>query len=113
MVVCALTMGIGTSFGGWRIIRTVGSKMTRLTTWQGFVATLSASSTIFAASHYGIPLSTTHTITSSVVGVGASKRVSDVRWNVLGRIALAWIATFPACALIAFVAGLIANHFWA
>jgi len=113
MVVCALTMGLGTSFGGWRIIRTVGSKMTRLTTWQGFAATLSASSTIFAASQYGIPLSTTHTITSSVVGVGASKRVSDVRWNVLGRIALAWVATFPACALIAYIAGLIANRFWA
>lgn len=112
MVVCALTMGLGTSFGGWRIIRTVGAKMTKLTTWQGFAATLSASTTIFAASHYGIPLSTTHTITSSVVGVGASKRVSDVRWNVLGRIALAWIATFPACAFIAFVAGLIANRFW-
>lgn len=113
MVTCALTMGIGTSFGGWRIIRTVGAKMTRLTTWQGFAATLSASTTIFAASHYGIPLSTTHTITSSVVGVGASKRVSDVRWNVLGRIAIAWIATFPACALIAFCAGLIANRLWA
>lgn len=112
IIICALTMGIGTSFGGWRIIRTVGAKMTRLTSWQGFAATLSASSVIYGSSLYGIPLSTTHTITSAVVGVGASKRVSDVRWNVLGRIALAWVATFPVCAAIAYVAGLIANRFW-
>jgi inorganic phosphate transporter, PiT family len=112
IVVCALTMGIGTSFGGWRIIKTMGSKVTRLTTWQGFAATLAASTTIFGASHYGIPLSTTHTITSAVVGVGASKRLSDVRWGVLKNILLAWVATFPACALIAFVAATIANKLW-
>lgn len=109
IVACALTMGIGTSFGGWRIIRTVGSKMTRLTSWQGFAATMAASSTIAVASHYGIPLSTTHTITSAVVGVGASRRTSDVRWGVLRKIVLAWFATFPACAAIAYVAATIAN----
>ena len=70
IVVCASTMGIGTSFGGWRIIQTVGAKMTRLTSWQGFAATMAASSTIYVASSYGVPLSTTHTITSAVVGVG-------------------------------------------
>lgn len=113
IVVCALTMGIGTSFGGWRIIQTVGSKMTRLKSWQGFGATTAASFTIFGASHYGIPLSTTHTITSSVVGVGASKRASDVRWGVLKKIVLAWFATFPACAALAFVAAMIANRLWA
>lgn len=112
IMICALTMGIGTSFGGWRIIRTVGAKMTRLTSWQGFAATMAASSTIFVASHYGVPLSTTHTITSAVVGVGASKRVSDVRWGVLRRIMLAWVATFPACAVIAFIAAHIANRLW-
>jgi PiT family inorganic phosphate transporter len=112
IVVCASTMGIGTSFGGWRIIQTVGAKMTRLTSWQGFAATMAASSTIYVASQYGVPLSTTHTITSAVVGVGASKRVSDVRWGVLRRIMLAWVATFPACALIAFVAATIANRLW-
>lgn len=112
IMVCAATMGIGTSFGGWRIIQTVGSKMTRLTSWQGFAATMAAGSTIFVASHYGVPLSTTHTITSAVVGVGASKRASDVRWGVLRRIMLAWVATFPACAVIAFVAATIANRFW-
>lgn len=112
IVVCALTMGIGTSFGGWKIIQTVGSKMTRLTTWQGFAATMAASSTIYVASAYGIPLSTTHTITSAVVGVSASKRTSDVRWGVLKKIMLAWCATFPACALIAYVAATIANRLW-
>ena len=109
---CALTMGLGTSFGGWRIIRTVGSKMTRLTSWQGFAATMAASTTIYGASLYGVPLSTTHTITSAVVGVGASKRVSDVRWGVLRKIVLAWGATFPACAVIAFMAALGANYLW-
>lgn len=113
IVVCALTMGLGTSFGGWRIIQTVGFKMTRLTTWQGFAATMAASSTIYGASAYGIPLSTTHTITSSVVGVAAAKRRSDVRWGVLKKIVLAWLATFPACALLAYCAALIANRLWA
>ncbi len=109
IVICALTMGIGTSFGGWKIIQTVGSKMTRLTTWQGFAATMAASTTISVASAYGIPLSTTHTITSAVVGVSASRRTSDVRWGVLKKIILAWFATFPACAVIAYVAATIAN----
>ena len=112
IVVCAVTMGIGTSFGGWRIIQTVGSKMARLTSWQGFAATMAASSTIAVASSYGIPLSTTHTITSAVVGVGASRRLSDVRWGVLKKIILAWCATFPACAAIAYVAASIANRVW-
>ncbi len=87
--------------------------MTRLKSWQGFGATTAASFTIFGASHYGIPLSTTHTITSAVVGVGASKRASDVRWGVLKKIVLAWFATFPACAALAFVAAMIANRLWA
>jgi PiT family inorganic phosphate transporter len=113
ILICATTMGLGTSFGGWRIIQTVGSKMTRLTSWQGFAATMAASTTIYGASLYGIPLSTTHTITSAVVGVSASRRVSDVRWGVLKRIVAAWLATFPACALIAFVAASIANYLWA
>ena len=110
IIVCALTMGLGTSFGGWRIIETVGSKMTRIRSWQGFAAETAASSTIYGASLYGIPLSTTHTITTSIVGVGASRRVSDVRWGVLRRIVLAWCVTFPFCAAIAFLAALIANR---
>jgi len=113
IVICALTMGLGTSAGGWRIIATIGSKMARLTSWQGFAATAAASSTIFGASLYGVPLSTTHTITSAIVGVGAGKRASDVRWGVLRRIAMAWLMTFPSCALMAYLASLIANRLWA
>jgi PiT family inorganic phosphate transporter len=112
IILCALIMGAGTSAGGWKIIRTVGSKRARITSWQGFAATAAASSTISGASAYGIPLSTTHTITSAVVSVGASKRVSDVRWGVLRKILAAWCATFPACAAIAYIAATIANHIW-
>jgi inorganic phosphate transporter, PiT family len=112
ILACASTMGVGTSFGGWRIIQTVGAKMTRLTSWQGFAATTAASLTIYTASSYGVPLSTTHTITSAVVGVGASKRMYDVRWRVLRRIMLAWVATFPACAVLAFLAATVANYIW-
>jgi len=109
IIICALTMGLGTSFGGWRIIETVGSKMTRIKSWQGFAAETSASAAIFTASIYGIPLSTTHTITSAIVGVGAARRLSDVRFQVVRRIVLAWMATFPCCAIIAYLAASIAN----
>ena len=109
MLVCAVTMGIGTSFGGWRIIETVGSKMTRLTSWQGFAAQTAAAFTIWGASSFGIPLSTTHTITTAIVGASASRRTYDIRWGVLRRIVLAWCLTFPCCALLAFGAALIAN----
>jgi PiT family inorganic phosphate transporter len=112
ILVCAFTMGLGTALGGWRIIETVGSKMTRIVSWQGFAAETSASLTIFGASHYGIPLSTTHTITSSIVGASAGKRTSDVRWGVLWRIVTAWVLTFPSCFLIAFVAATVANALW-
>jgi inorganic phosphate transporter, PiT family len=110
IVLCAVTMGLGTSFGGWRIIRTVGTKMTRLQSWQGFAAQTSAAFTIFGASAYGIPLSTTHTITSGIVGAAASRRTSDVRWGVLRRIVLAWLVTFPFCATLAFCSALLANR---
>jgi PiT family inorganic phosphate transporter len=113
ILVCALTMGVGTSFGGWRIIKTVGMKMARITSWQGFAAQTSASLTIFGASHFGIPLSTTHTITTAIVGSSAALRVSDVRWGVLRRIVLAWAVTFPFCALMAFGAALAANWLFA
>jgi PiT family inorganic phosphate transporter len=110
ILVCALTMGIGTSFGGWRIIETVGMKMARITSWQGFAAQTSASFTIFGASHFGIPLSTTHTITTGIVGASAAKRTYDIRWGVMRRIVAAWALTFPCCALLAFVAALAANR---
>ena len=108
ILVCAGTMGLGTSFGGWRIIETVGTKMTKIASWQGFAAVTAASSTIFVASLFGVPLSTTHTITSCIVGAGAVRRLGDVRWGVLKRIVLAWVVTFPVCAAVAFVAAKIA-----
>ena len=108
ILICAATMGAGTAFGGWRIIETIGTKMTRIVSWQGFAAEASASTTIFVASMFGIPLSTTHTITSCIVGAGASRRRGDVRWGVLKRIVLAWVVTFPVCATIAYVAARIA-----
>jgi inorganic phosphate transporter, PiT family len=110
IIVCGLVMGAGTSFGGWRIIETVGSKMTKIVSWQGFAAETAASTTILGASVFGIPLSTTHTITSAIVGVGATRRVSDVRWGVLKRIVLAWVLTFPFCATLAYVSALVANR---
>ena len=109
IILCASTMGIGTSAGGWRIIKTVGAKMTKLQSWQGFAAQTAAGLTILGASSYGIPLSTTHTITSAIVGAAASRRVSDVRWSVLQRIVLAWIVTFPVCAFMAYFAAKMAN----
>lgn len=112
IMVCALTMGLGTACGGWRIIETIGSRMTRIVSWQGFAAETSASMTILSASAYGIPLSTTHTITSSIVGASAGKRTSDVRWGVLRRIVAAWCLTFPSCAAIAYAAALVANYLW-
>jgi PiT family inorganic phosphate transporter len=109
VIICALTMGLGTSCGGWRIIRTIGMKLTRLTAWQGFAAQFSASCTIFGASIFGIPLSTTHTITTAIVGATASRRTADIRWGVLRRVVLAWVVTFPVCAVLAYVAALAAN----
>jgi PiT family inorganic phosphate transporter len=102
-------MALGTSAGGWRIIKTIGSRMTRLQSWQGFAAQAAASCTIFGASAFGIPLSTTHTITSGIVGAAASRRVSDVRWTVLKRIVQAWLITFPVCFTAAYIAARAVN----
>ena len=110
ILICALTMAAGTSTGGWRIIRTIGSRMTRLQSWQAFAAQAAAGFTIFGASAFGIPLSTTHTITSGIVGAAASRRTSDVRWTVLKRIVLAWLITFPVCFAAAYVAARVVNR---
>ncbi len=104
ILICALTMAIGTSAGGWRIIRTLGFRMTRLRSWQGFAAQAAAGCTIFGASGFGVPLSTTHTIASAIVGAAASSGVTDIRWLVLRRIVLGWLITFPVCFAAAFAA---------
>jgi inorganic phosphate transporter, PiT family len=101
VITCQAAMGLGTLFGGWRIVKTMGSKITRLTPMQGFCAETGGAATLFAATWLGIPVSTTHTITGAIVGVGAARRVSAVRWNVATNIVLAWIVTMPAAALVA------------
>ena len=101
VLACQAAMGLGTLFGGWRIVKTMGSKITRLTPMQGFCAETGGAATLFAATWLGIPVSTTHTITGAIVGVGASRRVSAVRWNVATNIVFAWIVTMPAAALVA------------
>jgi PiT family inorganic phosphate transporter len=98
---CQAAMALGTLFGGWRIVRTMGSKITRLTPMQGFCAETGGAATLFLATWLGIPVSTTHTITGAIVGVGAARRISAVRWNVASNIVVAWIITMPAAALVA------------
>ncbi|MFH1157815.1 MAG: inorganic phosphate transporter [Pseudomonadota bacterium] len=98
---CALAMGLGTMAGGWRIIRTLGSKMVKLQTVQGFAAETTASIIIGGASHFGIPVSTTHVISTAIMGVGATSRLSAVRWGVVGNIVWAWILTIPLTFLLA------------
>ena len=97
---CHVAMAIGTALGGWRIVRTMGSRITRLTPVQGFCAETGGAITLFLATWLGVPVSTTHTITGAIVGVGAARRVSAVRWNVTTNILLAWVITMPAAAIV-------------
>ncbi len=102
ILICALAMGLGTALGGWKVIRTVGVNMLKLEPVHGFAAETAASAVIMGSSLSGMPVSTTHVITSSIMGVGATKRLSAVRWGVAGKIVMAWIFTLPACFLTAF-----------
>jgi inorganic phosphate transporter, PiT family len=97
VLICALAMAMGTAFGGWRVIHTLGVGLMRLKPVHGFGAESAAGLVILGASHFGLPVSTTHVITSSIVGVGASQRLSSVRWTVASKIILAWMLTFPIC----------------
>lgn len=101
--ICAITMGIGTLVGGWRIMKTMGYKVTKLEPVQGFAAETAAAAVITLASHNGIPLSTTHTISTAIMGVGSTRRLSAVRWGVTGHIVLAWLLTFPCTFIISFI----------
>jgi PiT family inorganic phosphate transporter len=107
MIVCGSVMGLGTIIGGWRIIRTLGFKLTRLEPVNGFAAETSGSLAILLASHFGIPLSTTHCITTAIMGVGASRRFSAVRWGMAGNIIMTWIVTFPICGLLGYLFSLL------
>jgi PiT family inorganic phosphate transporter len=101
VITCQFAMGLGTLMGGWRIVHTMGSKITRLTPQQGVCAEAGGSIMLFGATWLGIPVSTTHTITGSIMGVGAARRASAVRWGVAGNIIIAWFITLPASAAIA------------
>ena len=98
---CQAAMALGTLFGGWRIVHTMGSRITRLSPMRGFCAETGGAITLFLATYLGIPVSTTHTITGAIVGVGAARRTSAVRWNVAQSIVVAWVLTMPAAAAIA------------
>jgi PiT family inorganic phosphate transporter len=100
---CQAAMGLGTLLGGWRIVHTMGSKITRLTPMQGFCAETGGAITLFMATYMGVPVSTTHTITGAIVGVGAARRASAVRWNIASQIVVAWVVTIPASAALAAV----------
>jgi PiT family inorganic phosphate transporter len=103
IVTCATAMAFGTAGGGWRIIKTLGIRLAHLRPIHGFAAETAAATVIEVASRIGLPLSTTHVISSTIMGVGASKRLSAVRWGIGGSIVIAWILTIPACAILAWV----------
>src|ERR1700761_3631771 len=100
VMACQAAMALGTLFGGWRIVRTMGSRITHLTPMQGVCAETAGAITLFAATWAGIPVSTTHTITGAIIGVGTARRVNAVRWNVAKDIVIAWIVTMPAAGLL-------------
>ncbi len=108
---CQSAMALGTLFGGWRIVHTMGSKITRLTPMQGFCAETGGALTLFLATALGVPVSTTHTITGAIIGVGAARRVSAVRWGVAQNIVVAWVLTMPAAGLTAALAFWLAGVF--
>src|SRR5438270_623432 len=101
VLACQAAMALGTLMGGWRIVRTMGLRITKLTPMQGFCAETGGAATLFMATYLGVPVSTTHTITGAIVGVGAARRVSAVRWNVASSIVYAWVITIPASAIVA------------
>ena len=97
---CQAAMALGTLVGGWRIVKTMGSRITRLKPVQGFCAETAGAMTLYLATSFGVPVSTTHTITGAIIGVGAARRVSAVRWGIAGSLIIAWVITLPAAALI-------------
>ncbi|HEX4909443.1 MAG TPA: inorganic phosphate transporter [Permianibacter sp.] len=104
VIACYVTIGLGTMFGGWRIVKTMGQKITHLKPVGGFCAETGGAMTLFLASSFGIPVSTTHTITGAIVGVGSSQGVNAVRWGIAGNIVWAWVLTIPASAFVAAIA---------
>ena len=112
ILICALAMGLGTAIGGWKVIKTLGTRMLKLEPVHGFAAETSATAIILGCSHFGLPVSTTHVIATSIMGVGATKRLTAVRWGIGKKIINAWILTLPACALFAWVMFKVLNFFF-
>jgi len=110
IIACYVAIGLGTFFGGWRIVKTMGQKITKLKPVHGFCAETGGAIMLFTASYFGIPVSTTHTITGAIVGVGSTRKVSAVRWGVAGNIVWAWIFTIPASAFIAAIFWWLGTH---
>jgi PiT family inorganic phosphate transporter len=106
-IICAVSIGIGTATGGWRIIKTMGVRITKLTPVQGFAAETSAGTVIEIATRLGIPISTTHAISGAILGVGATRRLSAVRWGIAGRIVTAWVLTIPGCFAMGYVIAIV------
>jgi inorganic phosphate transporter, PiT family len=111
VIACQLAMALGTLMGGWRIVHTMGSRITHLKPIQGFCAESGGAITLFLATAFGVPVSTTHTITGAIIGVGAARRTAAVRWHVAQRIVVAWIVTLPAAGLIGALVYLLASRF--
>ena len=111
IVLAATAISLGTAAGGWRIIKTMGQRVVKLDPVHGFAAETTAASIIYTASHFGMPVSTTHVISSAIIGVGSSDRLSAVRWGVAGNIVIAWILTIPASALVAGIAYVVVSPF--
>ncbi|MGF7143286.1 PiT family inorganic phosphate transporter [Anaerotaenia torta] len=103
MVLCSVVMALGTSIGGYKIIKTVGMGMVKLVTYQGFSADIAAAASLFTASALGVPVSTTHTKTTAIMGVGAAKRLSSVNWGIVKEMTAAWVLTFPGCGLLGYL----------
>ncbi|RZT41919.1 inorganic phosphate transporter [Cupriavidus agavae] len=110
IVSCYVAIGLGTLFGGWRIVRTMGQKITKLKPVGGFCAETGGALTLFIASALGVPVSTTHTITGAIVGVGSAQKMSAVRWGVAGNIVWAWVLTIPASAFMSAIAWWVGRH---
>jgi PiT family inorganic phosphate transporter len=104
---CAIAIGVGTATGGWRIIRTMGTRITALTPVHGFAAETTAGTVIEIATRFGIPISTTHAISGAILGVGSTRRLSAVRWGIAGRIVTAWVLTIPGCFVMGYIVALL------
>ena len=110
IIISALSISSGMAIGGWRVVRTLGMRITTLRPVHGFTAQMAAAAVIEAASHLGIPVSTTHCISTSIMGVGSTRRLSAVRWGVAGNIVAAWVITFPVCAVLGYVFSWLLGH---